>query len=73
MNRPHLPLSAHKALVRDNKREYGRILLELWVNQVRYSTACRTYVYLPTTGSMALDASLPACRPGLAGWLAIAS
>lgn len=23
-----------QALVRDNKREYGRILLELWVNQV---------------------------------------
>ncbi len=28
------PSTHCQALVRDNKREYGRILLELWVNQV---------------------------------------
>jgi hypothetical protein len=33
------PLHAHmmhtQTLARENRREYGRLLLELWVNQVR--------------------------------------
>jgi hypothetical protein len=38
---PPLPLLLLQTLARENRREYGRLLLELWVNQVHAGRAER--------------------------------
>ncbi|KAG2483752.1 hypothetical protein HYH03_017407 [Edaphochlamys debaryana] len=54
------------ALVRDNKREYGRILLELWVNQVLDSQAASSPLGATNLGDpLKLD---PSALKGLASY-----